>query len=580
MSVPLKIRTLPLKSLDLPEAHYHGFRSGSETLPSGWQGEKGALPLPVPIIHDRDVPLKMRDGVTLYADVFRPVTSDLIPAIVNWSPYGKGGTGSWRLDDFPNRFGIPNSLLSGLQAWEGNDPAYWCAQGYAIVQVDARGAFDSEGDIIYFGIGEGRDGHDAVEEIAALPWCSGKVGMSGNSWLAIAQWQIAAQRPAHLAAIAPWEGLTDAYRDIFARGGIPNPAFPQAVADRLYGRNRVEDPMSMLADHPLVDDYWESKIADVPAIDIPVYVVASYSNMVHVQGTFRAWQQLRSKAWLRIHNTVEWPDFYDPKYTEDLRRFFDRYLKDIDNGWEQTPTVRMSVLNPGHTDIVDLPEAQFPPADVVDTSFYLDAASESLTTSKQASASATITLKGAKPYLDFIYRFDRDVEIVGFPAIRLNVSVTGYHDADIFVQVQKLNAHGKQLYHQASTIGLPLGRLWMPTLYRYGVKQLGAVFYPGPDGLLRLSRRGLRENLLELDLREEKPLKEGEVVEVTIPLLPTGLIYQKGEQLRLRVSSKPLKAVALPGLAEPETLPAETIQIHTGGEHVSKLIMPMRSSNT
>jgi uncharacterized protein len=107
---------------------------------------------------------------------------------------------------FPNRFGIRRSVVSGLQSREGNDPANWCAHGYAVVQVDARGAFDSEGDIQYLGSAEGRDGHDAVEAIAALAWCSGKVGLAGNSWLAMSQWRTASEQPPHLAAIALWEG--------------------------------------------------------------------------------------------------------------------------------------------------------------------------------------------------------------------------------------------------------------------------------------------------------------------------------------------------------------------------------------
>jgi len=100
---------------------------------------------------------------------------------------------------YPNPFGIPRSAMSGLQSWEGNDPAYWCGHGYAVVQVDARGAFDSEGDIVYLGSQEGREGHDAVERVAALPWCSGRVGLAGNSWLAVSQ---CAPPPLELATLA------------------------------------------------------------------------------------------------------------------------------------------------------------------------------------------------------------------------------------------------------------------------------------------------------------------------------------------------------------------------------------------
>jgi putative CocE/NonD family hydrolase len=138
----------------------------------------------------------MRDGVTIYADVFRPAAaSHPIPAIVAWSPYGKGNGGNQSLDDFPFRAGVPRSALSGLQMWEAPDPAYWCAQGYAVVNVDARGAYMSEGRQAVWGTQEGRDGYDLVEWIAQQPWCNGRIGFAGNSWLAIAQWFIAAERP-------------------------------------------------------------------------------------------------------------------------------------------------------------------------------------------------------------------------------------------------------------------------------------------------------------------------------------------------------------------------------------------------
>lgn len=165
MTNPAAVRTRATASVDLPEARYKGFRPGTTVLPAGSRHSKRALRLPCDIVRDKDVALNMRDGTTLYADVFRPSTGAPVPAIVNWAPYGKGDTGFQNLDNgtmFPNRFGIARSALSGLQAWEGNDPAYWCSHGYAVVQVDARGAFDSQGDIVYLGSQEGRDGQDAA----------------------------------------------------------------------------------------------------------------------------------------------------------------------------------------------------------------------------------------------------------------------------------------------------------------------------------------------------------------------------------------------------------------------------------
>lgn len=108
-------------------------------------------------------------------------------------------------------------------------------RGYAIVNVDPRGVGDSEGDIRWWGTGEGRDGHDAVEELAKLHWCSGKIGLAGNSWLAISQYFIAAEQPPNLAAIAPLEGLSDPAREESFRGGIPWTTFTRSIAECLHG---------------------------------------------------------------------------------------------------------------------------------------------------------------------------------------------------------------------------------------------------------------------------------------------------------------------------------------------------------
>ena len=99
-------------------------------LRAGFRYQRRALPLPCDVVRDKDVGLILRDGTTIYADVFRQAIESPVPAIVNWAPYGKGDTGFWVLDNkkmFPNRFGIRRSAVSGLQSWEGNDPAYWCS---------------------------------------------------------------------------------------------------------------------------------------------------------------------------------------------------------------------------------------------------------------------------------------------------------------------------------------------------------------------------------------------------------------------------------------------------------------------
>lgn len=83
-------------------------------------------------------------------------------------------------------------------------------------------------------------------------------------------------------------------------------------------------------------------------INVPAYVVASFSNDLNSYSTARGFIRLHGQKWLRYHDNQEWPDYYDPSNVEDLRRFFDRYLKDIDNDWERTPIVRANLIDTGN----------------------------------------------------------------------------------------------------------------------------------------------------------------------------------------------------------------------------------------
>ena len=120
-------------------------------LPTGWRREN-RLPLRCAIIWDKDVPVVMRDGIQLRVDIFRPASkeNERLPALVPWSPYGKTGSGLLLTKEYPY-IGVPGSQTSGLEKFEAPDPADWCARGYAVVQADARGTFNSEGDMYQFG---------------------------------------------------------------------------------------------------------------------------------------------------------------------------------------------------------------------------------------------------------------------------------------------------------------------------------------------------------------------------------------------------------------------------------------------
>ena len=358
------------------------FDPGTRTLEAGFQIAPQFRALPVDIVFEKDVAVQLRDGVTIYVDVFRPAGAEKVPVIVAWSPYGKGQGTSVSVMGIFGLVGLSNGIVSGLEKFEGPDPAYWCAQGYAICNPDIRGVVDSDGDSVLWDRQEGRDCYDLIEWLAEQEWCTGKVGMSGTSYLAVAQWFTAAEQPPHLAAINPWEGVSDVYRDLVMRGGMPDTGFAQLLQDgSFFGKNQKEDILAEAERYPLMTELWENKIPAFDQITVPAYVVASYSNTLHTAGTFRAWRRMASEEkWLRIHNSQEWPDYYDEANVEDLRRFFDHYLKDEDNGWEKTPRVRYAVLDLEGGDQVNVGADAFPPAEVTSTKYYLDGRSRPLTT--------------------------------------------------------------------------------------------------------------------------------------------------------------------------------------------------------
>lgn len=578
-----------LKSMQIwePSHHYiddgkeHGllskFEPGTKILKAGYQVAPIFRSLPVDIVFEKDVAVTVHDGVKIYVDVFRPVGAEKVPVIIAWSPYGKSGGSAPRTTGLFNMLGMDNGMLSGLAKFEGPDPAYWCAQGYAVCNPDARGVAHSEGDIAMIGTQEARDCHDIIEWLAEQDWCNGKVGMTGTSYLAFSQWFTAAEQPPHLAAINPNEGLSDAYRDLSMRGGMPDLNFTERLQVNHVGNGKREDVFAEARRYPMANnEIWEDKTAQFDKIKVPAYVVASYSNTLHTMGTFRAWRRMASEEkWLRIHNSQEWPDYYDDASTEDRLRFFDYYLKGKNNGWEKTPRVRYAVHDMEGGDLINQPANEFPSEDVVNTKYYLDGRSRTLNLAAPADEVAAAYDTSAGPGMaSFAIRFDKKTVMLGYPKVRLWVEAAGSDDMDLFILVQKLDIHGNHLQQFV----VPNQGAMMQDLTEEG----GSVLrYKGSNGRLRVSARHL-DNVLSTDTipahsfdRIEK-LQPGEIAEIEIDLLPVGMAFYPGEQLRLIITGKNSLGAIMPGT--PGYVPENQGKhiIHTGGVHASYLQLPIK----
>jgi predicted acyl esterase len=238
-----------------------------------------------------------------------------------------------------------------------------------------------------------------------------------------------------------------------------------------------------------------------------------------LRGSLEGFRRIRStKKWLRTHREFEWPDTYSPAGLEDLKRFYDRYLKDIRNGWELTPRVRVEVMDAYEHDYqTNRPEKEFPLARTQYKKLYVDAAKGALSFDPGAKESK-VSYETAEGLITFDIRFEEETEITGYMKLRLWVEADGNDDMDLFVVIRKLDQDGNWL---------PIHALDNP--------------HPGAWGKLRVSHRELDQKL-STDFqpvpahRKEEKLRPGEIVPVDIEIWPHSRIWHKGQQLRVIVT--------------------------------------------
>ena len=329
-------------------------------------------------------PITMDDGLVLRADVFRPVEDIESPVILTYGIYAKGVAyqegyaPQWNkmVEDYPE---ILEGSTNKYQSWEVTDPERWVPHRYTCVRVDSRGAGWSPGFMQPNSPREIQDLYQCIEWAGTQEWCNGKVGMLGISYFARNQWRVAALHPPHLAAILPWEGGNDTYRDSAFHGGIlsqfqelgskvqvvnvqygrgeearknPNTgesvAGPVTLSEEELAKNRINAFEETKA-HPLDDEWHRDRSTDLSKITVPMLTCANWGGQgLHPRGNFNGFLEASSEQkWLEVHGDSHW-SLFSSGYGLDLqKRFFDHFLKEIDNGWEQTQPVMLNVRHPG-----------------------------------------------------------------------------------------------------------------------------------------------------------------------------------------------------------------------------------------
>ncbi|WP_230100473.1 CocE/NonD family hydrolase [Microbacterium sp. Bi98] len=535
-------------------------------------------PAPPPLLHEtvdlggliveKDAAVRLRDGTTIYLDIYRPTSEATdLPVLLAWGPYGK----HWVTKaTFPGS-GVDPEWISPHTGFEAPDPVYWTRHGYAVAYADPRGLWHSEGDFSHNGPQERDDLYDTIEWLGASTWSNGRVGMLGVSYLAGSQYQAASVKPPSLKAISPWECFADWYREFATHGGIPETGFrPRVSTNVSYGLSRTEDTAANLEAHPLDDWYYADKYGDLATIDVPAYVVASWSDHgLHTRGTLNAFAAMVSpNKWLEVHGQKKWQYFYEPASVERQRVFFDTFLKQRESGIHDWPRVRAELRDTGdsaESRWVELPD--WPVAERFET-LHLDAATRSLSGAPPETG-ATATFDPQTESFDAAYLFTQDRDVIGPVSLSIWLSADESTDADVFVVVRKLRADGTEVLFP-----------------------INSLFADGPVALgwLRASHRALdltrSTALVPYHPHDaEQPLTPGVPVCLNIEVWASGTTFHAGESLVLTIQGRDWMKRPLSGGVPPlqilheESRTVGRWSICTGSTHESVLRLPVVESD-
>lgn len=500
------------------------------------------------LITENDVDVPMRDGVILRANVFRPAGEGQFPGLLLRTPYGKPAGGFER----------------------------FVRSGYVVVTQDSRGRYASGGDHVPFTMphtGDAEDGYDSVEWVAGQPWCNGNVGTFGASYNAWMQWQLAKLRPPHLKAMCAYTipleltevdylggfrpgrrirwWMTTIAPDLRRRHGLPKPHTP-AEANAIW--NEVEqgrwlglmpwmDVVKYLP--PGLAEYAEDwlkephrtpwrfdevhKEVDVPNLDFSGWYDHCNGTMAHLGlmqkngGSEAAKQsQLVLGPWnhgglgKRKIGEIDFGPLADLDLHHMMIRWFDYWLKDLDNGVKEESAVRYFVMGSGQWKNA----TTWPPEDLNTLVFYLgdgqtlretaDSDGEDIYVYDPVDPVSTLwtpqlfTVPSDRRQLDHrtdILRYRSEplaesVNVVGYPEVVLYASSSAV-DTDFFARLVDEHPDGQAL----------------------------EVCY----GLVRARHRK--------GLDKEDLLTPGEVVEYRIQLGATACCFLEGHRIRLEITS-------------------------------------------
>jgi uncharacterized protein len=530
---------------------------------------------------DRDVPIYMDDSIVLRADVYRPIEDGKYPVILTYGPYAKNMpfqvlyADQWRemVLEHPE---VAKGSTCKYQSWEVVDPEKWVPDGYVCVRVDSRGAGRSPGYLDIFSPRETKDFYNCTEWAGTQPWSNGKVGLNGISYYAINQWQVAGLQPPHLAAMCPWEGAADAYRDWHRHGGIMNTftetwypsqvqsvqhgvgirgerdpnngvltSGPETLPEEELSKNRSRPDLEARL-QPLDGLWYRERSADWPKVKVPFLSCGSWGGAgLHLRGNVEGFVRAASEQkWLEIHGLEHWTHFYTDYGLKLQKRFFDHFLKGEDNGWDEEAPVLLNIRHPGER-------------------FALRSEQEY----------APLTSDGVTFWVE---PFDQETEITGPLAAKIFMSSQTI-DADLFLIVQLFDSDGQEVTFAGSVEpAAPIAQGWLRASHRKLDPELSTEYQPYHTH------------------DEEQFLTPGEVYELDVEIWPTCIVAPPGHRLAFTIQGHDLERETVSGTLgtlgtfrgsgpfvhtnpwdrRPERVGGD-VTIYGGGDKGSYLILPI-----
>ncbi|KAK9367589.1 Alpha/Beta hydrolase protein [Lipomyces kononenkoae] len=561
--------------------------------------------------------IELKDGSRIRANVFLPRTGGpRWPVLMSSSPYGKdvpliGAPGRERRAAI-----IPQDQCCEHTRFEAPAPSWWCSKGYVLVYHDHRGVSQSPGFLKPFSKKHFDDYAEIVTWAADQPWSTGKVGLTGISYLALNQWFVAERQPRGLACIVPWEGMVDLYRDATRHGGITSTGlnkfwYEAAVLPVQYGKNRDasrngpntpegcltesqlsenrEDMPGLARSNEFIDDefYEGCGLSDLSKINVPLLSAGNWGGIaLHLRGNVLGWMRAGSKhKYLRIHTGTHDAPFYHSPLIDLQLSFFDCWLKGDDyGGWEtgQQPPVSFAVRkgNPGIAAVEG--EKSFKYRDEQEWPLARTVYQKINLTSGEKLSKGPHTGEGILSYAglhgeSILFRSapaEEEYEICGHPSVMLSMSLTNHpHDApaeiDVYLALRKLDAEGKEVFY-CSSLGTPQAATlgWIRASHRTLSRRPYAEIeeeLPWPT----LSHR--REDL--------KPVRPEEIYELLTELWPTNLVVGKGERIALEVSPTDVAGSAPYTTHDPVYRSEERLggdnNIHFGLQYKNYIVLPI-----